>query len=295
MLVIALSSFRFRTNPGRYFTFSVFIILFLWVDFNYLHKGADLIFTAYSEKRALQFKRAIDRGIIRANTTKLYIRSNNKEQNFANAIGWDLGEGAFFEFYGQKAKRLVFVDPVHEKSYFPASSTFRSFDKATGQIITADDEIADETDSLLNDTTHRIGVAAGISYNENDLLITNDDFDKFYPYGFYDEDNGIRWTNGNVGFRFKSDYTVKDSLNIVLTTFMAPACKNIRPAISLTDKSGNIYQEMISKSEGGQFIYTFYFAHTTTLQKISILSGRIDAAPDRRVLSFPFISLELKQ
>jgi hypothetical protein len=45
--------------------------------------------------------------------------------------------------------------------------------------------------------------------------------------------------------------------------------------------------------EGDRFTFRFYFGEPTTLQKVNISADTINSYPDRRVLSFPFRSLEI--
>jgi len=51
----------------------------------------------------------------------------------------------------------------------------------------------------------------------------------------------------------------------------------------------------LEKSKDGQFIYKFYFKKLINIKRITILSKTINALPDVRILSFPFISLEIRK
>ena len=126
-------------------------------------------------------------------------------------------------------------------------------------------------------------------------MITNDDFDKFNNTGFYQNENGIRWTNGNVSIGFMGNFIVKDSLSMELTTYMPPICKDVNPKIVIIDLDNKEYQPVAFHREGDSFHYKFYFEQSFAIQKIRIVSETIKTAPpDQRVLSFPFISLEMK-
>jgi len=306
MMVIALAHLPLKSNQLKSVTFSLFVVLFLWTDFNYLNKGGNNLYMSNSEKIVSDFEQAIKKGIIRANTSKLYIWEKKRDANTENAIDWCLADGYFFEFYQGKSKKIIFVDSIYQKSYsFPVSS-FVHFDKNDEQIVymTNNNHIVDITNNYLLDSlksfnaakTDALATTNRIQYNQEHLIITNDDFNKFYTNGFYENENGIRWTNGNASISFLDDYAVTDSLSIELNTYMPPICKNIIPKIVLTDSNKEDYLPILSKREADKFFFKIYFEQSIILQKIKILSETIEVPPpDIRVLSFPFISLELKK
>jgi hypothetical protein len=127
------------------------------------------------------------------------------------------------------------------------------------------------------------------------LKVTNETIKDFKTDGFYQNENGIRWTNGNASIAFKKEYYVKDSVIIKLSTYMPPPCSNVNPKIFLTGLPEKEYEPSFIKREADIFIFKFYFSELTAIEKINIRSERIKntSASDKRILSFPFISLEI--
>ena len=304
MFIIAFSNIPFRNNYTRNWVLSLMLILILTVDFNYLNRGGNNIYMSYSEQTVKMVEKAIQDGIIKPETRNLYIWEKLRDANSESAINWDLAGGYFFNFYQHYDKNIFFVDSIYQKKYPFAFTSFVGFDKNTGQIIYLDNSnITDITGDYLLDslkefsaTINRQAITGNQPYVQNRLLITSNDFEKFTVTGFYENENGIRWTDGNAMIGFGGDYMVKDSLDIILKTYMPVVCKNIDPKISLIDKNGKVHEPLLSKKEGAIFTFKFYFQEQNSLQKINIRSDKINASlPDKKILSFPFISLEIKR
>lgn len=303
MVIIALGSVRFKNLYTRNTVFALFVLVFLWLDFNYFYKGADNLYMKFSERTAASFHQAMSKGVIRPGTKKLYIWEKQRDVNNENAIFWSLGEGYLFDFYQNSSKKVVFVDSIYQKSYsFPVSS-FVNFNAKAEQIVYIHSEVIDITDQYLQDSLKSyddqnidaLVSAEKIQYNQDQLLITNDDFDKFTVDGFHNNENGIRWTNGNASIGFRGNYLAKDSLKVEMNTYLPEISKNIVPRIIISDKLNREHKPVQTGRNGDKFYYQFYFNELTKLEKIAILSDTINAAPDVRKLSFPFISLELRK
>ncbi len=150
-VIIAFSRIPFRNSFRRNGAFFLLLILWLWTDFNYLKKGAANIYMAATEKIANQFEEAINKGIIRPATKKLYIWEKKQDTNAENEIKWVLAEGYFFNFYQQQGKEIIFADSLYEKDQ-PDSSQLMNFNNNTGQIIYMDNGIADITNEYFRDS-----------------------------------------------------------------------------------------------------------------------------------------------
>jgi hypothetical protein len=85
-----------------------------------------------------------------------------------------------------------------------------------------------------------------------------------------------------------------DSVIIKLNTYLPPICKDIVPEISLTGNDGKIYLSSFFTKKENMFDYLFVVNKNNKIQKINITSKTIDASPDQRTLSFPFVSMEIK-
>lgn len=135
MIIIALSSFHFKNNLIKNSVCSVFILLFLWTDYNYLNKGAENLYYSLSAKIGGVFKQAIDNGTIHPDASNLYILEKQKNADRENEITWALVYGYFFNYYQNKSKTMIFTDSVYHKSDSTPVSSFASFNKNTDQII----------------------------------------------------------------------------------------------------------------------------------------------------------------
>jgi len=256
-----------------------------------------------SIRLATKFEQAINKEVIKPGTERLYIWEMPRNPNGEAEIRWIIAEGYFFKFYQGKAKELIFADSIYQRRYDFPVSTFINFDKTKDQIVFIDDNVIDITGEYLKDSLKsftperatKLLNASKIRYDQKLLLITNNDFDKFLTEGFYQRENEIRWTNGNASIEFLGDYNAQDSLHIELTTYIPPICKDILPRVSIVDNTGKEYQSVVSSREGDKFRYTFFLYPPVVIQKIKLLAGTIYAPSDKRVLSFPFISLQLKQ
>jgi len=119
-------------------------------------------------------------------------------------------------------------------------------------------------------------------------------FDKLEKNGFYDNENGISWTNGKVVTFFDQLIETGDSMVIELDTYMPPVCSTITPRLSFIDEYKKEYLPVRTIRKEDQFYFFFNGLRNITIQKINIVSDTINAYPDKRVLSFPFKSLTIK-
>lgn len=297
LIVIAVSKIEFKSNYQKNLSLSLFIFLFLGTDAMYFYLGNKNVYMSNAATAANSFKAAIDNDIIHSNSSKLFIWESIDNINNENAINWELGGGDFFSFYQNKSKKIIFVDSVYQKSQSPATNPLLNFDKNYNQILFIDQGIVDITNDYLKDSLKVVNInslSTKILYNQNKLVIKNANLNEFVVKGFYAPENAITWTNGNVNIGFLGNFLSKDTLRLKLTTYMPPICKNIFPKIELKDIDNTIYQSISSRREGDIFYYNFYAIKSINIQAINITSDLIDASPDKRILSFPFISLELR-
>lgn len=119
-------------------------------------------------------------------------------------------------------------------------------------------------------------------------------FDAMIKSGFYDNEKGISWTNGKAAIILDKAIEVGDSLVMQLNTYMPPACKNVNPKLSWFDTDNKEHTPVRAVRKGDVFYFFFYSPDRADCKRIVLLSETIDAGRDARVLSFPFISLEIK-
>lgn len=120
-------------------------------------------------------------------------------------------------------------------------------------------------------------------------------FDNLRKTGFYGNENGITWTDGKSSINLDNCIETKDSLVIQLNTYLPSNCKGVSPEISFSDTTGKAYLPARTSRKGDVFFYFFDLGEKACLQKIHIQSDTINAFPDKRVLSFPFMSLEIRK
>lgn len=301
MLAIASSHFHYKNGIVRSMALVAFIILFSTVDISYFRLGADRIYLVNSEKLVSLVDSAIKKGTIRSNSSRLFIWEDQKDPNTEAGINWDLGGGSFFDFYMGKPKRLVFVDSVYENAGGPGNP-LKSFHPANDQLLYLNDRVADIGNYYVKDSLKTIrqkiaawAVSRKIQYDQHHLVVGINHFEQFATKGFYEPENNFRWTNGNAELDFLGDFQVNDSLTVLLNTFMPPVCKDVSPVISIMDENGEKHLPSGEKRVQDQFLFSFYFKNPVNILKINIVSDTIHSYPDKRVLSFPFLGLELNK
>jgi len=304
LVIIAVNNLNFKYSSDKKYLLLLFFIFFLWTDFNYLKKGAGNFSMSYSTRLASGVKQAIDNGTISPNSNRLYIWEKRRNENDEQAIRWVLGGGYLFEFYQNKSKEIAFADSIYDGSYSFAFSSVPDFDKNAVQIVyLLNNKVYDLSQDYLQDSLRHFvakGInsleSSGIKYDGSHLQVTVTSADQFLMDGFYENHNGIRWTNGSSSIGFRSDFITKDSLSVELNTYMPAICKNISPRISIVGDDSVAYEPLYSNRNGDTFVYKFYFSKPTCIQKINITSDTIKVvSADNRRLSFPFISLALNK
>ena len=298
-LIVAFNNLSF-SNGNKRIVLPFFFILLLWIDFNYLKKGANNIYITYSQKMATEFERAINNGIIRPGINNIYIWEKQRDANSERAINWDLAEGYFFEFYQKQHKNVFYIDSNYLNKDTINDTTLKRFNASTDQVINLENGIIDITNDYLQRSpkyfSHSKNTVIGDSsqYFTKRLLISAPDLSRFQTTGFYDNENTIRWTNGNATIALFENNIVKDSLTLVLNTYLPPVARKIIPKITLQTISGRDCQPFFSSKDADKFTFRFYFPELTGIQKINIISDVLPPTPpDQRVLSFPFVSLEI--
>ena len=148
MIVIAIHSFDLKVHA---LPVLLFIVLFAWVNYTYLKKGAANLYQNCAQASAAKFKQAIYTGIIRPATSKLYIW-DYKDQNGKGALTWYLSNGYFFDYYQGKQKEILFADSIYHKEGDSLVTSFPHFNKDSAQILYVKDTIADITGQYLKDS-----------------------------------------------------------------------------------------------------------------------------------------------
>ena len=283
MIGLALSRIPVKNVMYRNLALLLFVMVFIKVEFSYLKNGHQNIYLTSASNIANSYKQAIDKGIIKPEPSRLYIWEKKRDEGSEIAINWTLQGGMFFDFYQNKNKELVFLDPTYK---FDSTKTL---DTINDRVIYFKDIVTDVTSDYLKSPKLDFGA------QKINNIMTFQDLNKYNLSGFYPPENGFIWTNGNATINFgEADYPIKDSLKVKLRVVQIPACEKITPNLVIKDKSNQEYNSLTVKKEGDTFTYTFYLEKSVNLHEIGIQSETFDASPDSRVLSIPFISLELK-
>jgi peptidoglycan/LPS O-acetylase OafA/YrhL len=148
--------------------------------------------------------------------------------------------------------------------------------------------------SIMSENLAAERIFKGSLGSDETIEIRQDNFSQFMTSGFYDAENGIRWTDGNASINLNSGVTNSDSLVVQLNTYMPPICKDVTPKLLLFDNNNKEYESAFSTRKENIFYYLFVLNKNDKIRKINILSETIDASPDQRRLSFPFISMEIE-
>ncbi len=159
ILVISFNSLRFRNRYIKNAIFALYILIFLWSDYNYLNQGADLLYMKDAERNAAIFGRAIKKGTIHSNTATLFVWEKLKDANAETGLNWTLGDGYFFDFYQNKSKKLVFIDSRSLHSIDPSKNPLYGFNPDSAQIVYVTTDVIDITNEYLKDTLN--------SFNKN--------------------------------------------------------------------------------------------------------------------------------
>ncbi|HTL08130.1 MAG TPA: hypothetical protein VL307_07745 [Chitinophagaceae bacterium] len=300
LLIMAVSELKSAGNTLIFRYLPLLFLLLQWVDYNYLRKGAVNSYLSYSAAAAADVEAAVHNNIIHPETRRLFIWEKKRDSNTEEGIKWELGEGYIFNFYEQTPKQLIFVDSVYSKHYPFASSPLATFNRQTDQVIYYDTAVLDITAAFLQDSLRTFSHLAGdalSSYHPfptTSLTISAADIGKYAAAGFYQNEDGLRWTNGQATLNF-APASVKDSLQITLATFLPPAAKAVVPRVYCSQGDSLRYYPARTSRNGDVFTYQFYFPAATLMQSIHLDGDSINAGPnDKRRLSFPVRSIEIK-
>ena len=149
MTVIAINAIPFKNNWKKALCLSIFVFLFLAVDANYLATGVRDIYLYGAQNKARLFKQAIINGVIKPNTSKIYVFEKHKNENDENELGWILAKGYFFCYYGQNMKNIAFVDSSDQQNKNNRTISNIS-DKE--QVIYVEEKVIDITKKYLDNT-----------------------------------------------------------------------------------------------------------------------------------------------
>ena len=310
LLVIAFAGITIIKKSPQYMLLLLVGISFLLTNHYYIEHGAKNLYYSTSARIGNAFDKAVKDGVILPGTANLYIVERKRNEDRETEAKWALVNGYFFVPYHRQRKNLFFTDVQSIATDTSPRSVRRAFNRATDQIVFLDIEQDDKTfrywlrdftaeylqDSLkeLSYTVSSNKIAGSSPFFKSGLLITAANLEQFPNTGFYNNENGIRWTSGNAVIDFAGGDTVKDTLKIVLSTFMPAVCKDVKPGVWITTRSGKRNAPFASARVGDVFTFIFYFETPTKVQSININSEQISANPtDKRVLSFPFKSLQI--
>ncbi|HEY4285638.1 MAG TPA: hypothetical protein VGN00_00950 [Puia sp.] len=299
-IVIALTSMPFGNLKVRNSILGIFALLFLGTDIMYLRKGGDYFYMVNAEKDAAAFKDAALSGTITSRSDVLYILGKKMDPDTESAYRWFLLDGHLFEFYQGKLKKLIFVDSSSISDRIPADSLIK-FDSGKAQLVLYSSypkRIVTDLTGALPKNMLKVSIASAEKKRKMDsalLFVNVNNLSGFSTDGFYDIEHGFRWTNGNAHLRLRDVYSLKDSVVAELTTFMPPACKNIIPKVTFRTIDSTGLQPISSMRIQDRFIYTFYTTRSTNVVQVNISADTLRNHADKRILSFPFISLQIKK
>jgi peptidoglycan/LPS O-acetylase OafA/YrhL len=282
MIGLALSRIPVKNVMYRNWALLLFVLAFIKVEFSYLKNGHQHIYLTTASNISNSFKQAIDNGVIKPESSRLYIWDKKRDEG-SEVSNWALQNGFFFKLYQNKNKEIVFIDPTYK---FDSTKTL---DTINERIIYLKNTVTDVTSDYFRSPKLDFGA------HKVNIFMTFQELNKYTHSGFYDTENGFRWTNGNAAINFgDANYSIVDSLKVNLRVLQIPASDKITPKLVIKDKTNQEHHSFDVKKAGDVFTYLFVFERSVDLHEIGIKSETFDASPDSRVLSIPFISLELK-
>lgn len=283
MIGLAISRIPFKKIAFKYWALLLFVLVFLKVDYSYLKNGYRNIYLTGASDIANTFKVALDKGVIQTQPSKLYFWEKQKNEGKEEAITWSLESGMFFEFYQNKFKELAYITPDYK------FDSTKVLDTINERVLHFNNTVTDVTREYLKSPKLDFGAQKINSF------MSFQDLDKYNLSGFYDAENGFRWTNGNAAINFgEANYLIKDTLKVNMNVVQVPSSAHITPDLVIKDKSNREYHSLSVKKEGDLFTYIFFFDTSVNLHEINIKSETFDSSPDTRALSIPFVSIELK-
>jgi hypothetical protein len=304
MFAIALNGVTDKNNNRKYLFSLLLCVSFLFTNYYYVKRGSKNVYYSTSARVGNAFDKAVKDSVIHSGTSNLYILEKKKDLQREYEIKWALVDGHFFKPYHSNKKNLIFIgsDSVSSLSGFNSRHDEIIYLDITMDEQTFNYSITNITKEYLRDSLHefteileRPALARNVHYNQEELSVTNDSFNDFITDGFYESENGVRWTNGNATIGFIGDFTAADSLGMELGTYMPPICKNVSIRPSIIDVKGEKHLPVSSRREADNFYFYFYFKQPVKIKDILLTSDTVKAVPpDTRTLSFLFGSLKLK-
>ncbi len=152
VLVIAFNSLQFRNIYVKNAFFSLYILVFLWSDYNYLNQGAELLYMKDAERTAAIFGNAVKTGTIRPGTANLFIWEKHRDINAETGLSWTLADGYFFDFYQNKGKTLIFIDSQSLHTNDISNNPLGRFSANSTQVLYVNERVTDITTDYLKDT-----------------------------------------------------------------------------------------------------------------------------------------------
>lgn len=303
MVVLSITHITYRRGLQPRLLMSLFVILFISINTKYLYNGVASIYMSSAHDVASDFKKAVDDGVINKETKQMFIWQKQADENTQNALKWSISEGYLFDFYYKKPKTIFFCDSIYQSNYSFPVSALPGFDWHTDQVVYHEARVIDLTrayvqDSMRSVNDDKLSKLAGAEKNVfpgSILEIGINDESKFEYTGFYQNENGIRWTNGNASINLKGVFPVRDSVTVILKTYMPPICKNIVPRIILLDEWDKQFVATLVRRMDNVFHYSVSLGVPTNIVGLNIQGDTVNASGDVRVLSFPFISADLKK
>ncbi|MCW3124255.1 MAG: hypothetical protein JWQ38_3747 [Flavipsychrobacter sp.] len=141
MLVVAFCDIRTYSATIRNVSFSVFVLLFILSDHNYLYKGAHKIYMYKAGRTAGSLRKAMLNGTIEADSTDIILI-----EDWWLYTEWVMQKGYLFNYYQGTTKRVRFFNDLYlhdNGDRLPISDVF----SGTAQVLrVSEDTVTDVTD-----------------------------------------------------------------------------------------------------------------------------------------------------
>jgi hypothetical protein len=130
--------------------FVLFIIHFFISDYNYLSHVDGSFYTKRSEWISSVFGDAAKNGLIRSNTTNLFVLEDRRDKTIEKELSWTLADGKVFSFYQKNSKKIHYIDNnrFSDKEQLPG---ILNLNPATDQVVRFDGDIHDVTSQVIDE------------------------------------------------------------------------------------------------------------------------------------------------
>ena len=150
LTAMMFATLRKRRGQELSVVYSIFIIIFLISDRNYLVQGVQNFYLKDAERSVSMVDNAIDSNIIKPTTEKVYFYSKLRDENGKNAFNWAIGAGYLFEYRESRVREICFVDSAGLTLDSMQVTSMKHLDRLKNQILEVGTPVRDVTEIVMD-------------------------------------------------------------------------------------------------------------------------------------------------